>query len=226
MPETSLHSPVHFLISGICGVLAVIVSPLNYTIVALVQPNYSLFNQSISELGSTGAPFGTYISTCFFLSGLFEMTCASGLYPALSRTKHALWGSILIAMAGFFNSTCSGLFPLDPGYSGMLHDATSIIGEVAMIFAPFVLLPAMKSNQEWKGVGKITLIVGIAFLVIVALTPFAGIYNAGEGFVQRIGDFAYYFWLFCIAMKFFRTYKNSIVVINAKGPPNDVNVNE
>jgi hypothetical membrane protein len=208
------QNQIHLIISYICGFLAVLVSPVSYTIIALIQPNYNMLNQSISALGSPGAPFATYISINFILSGIFEMIFASGLYPALGHTKGALWGAILIGCSGFFNSTCSGLFPLDTGISGTIHDIVSIVGEIAMIIAPLVLIPTLKPHSDWNIIRIITIIVELAFIVMICLTIILFLtYNnadVGQGFTQRIGDYAYYFWIFCMAIRMCQLCKKSI----------------
>ncbi len=152
-----MNAKHHLWLSALCGFGAVLISPVNYTTIALLQTGYNLYTQSISELGAVGAPYGTFISICFFISGFFEIGCASGLYSALNRQRGALWGFILIACAGFFNSTCSGIFPLGGGASDLIHDTVSIIGKLGMIFAPFVLLTPMKLQPGWEILRKITI---------------------------------------------------------------------
>ena len=145
----------HLLISSICGYLAIIVSPISYTIVALIQPNYSLFNDSISALGKMGAPFSLYISIMFIIGGICEATLASGIYPVLRRNIWVLLGSLLIAGAGIFNSTGSGIFPEGYPVLGSYHGFVSGIGSNCMFIAPFFFIIGLWKVLNGKICGKL-----------------------------------------------------------------------
>jgi hypothetical membrane protein len=189
------------LISSICGYLAVIVSPISYTIVALIQPNYSLFNQSISSLGEKGAPFSLYISIMFIIGGLMEATLASGIYPALKPNKLVLLGSLLIACAGIFNSSGSGIFPEGYEWTGSMHGLVSKIGVYCMMIAPFIFIIGLRRVEAWKDLRRITILVAILFMTGLALEMVVSYFQSGSGAVQRFEDFTYYFWILCFAIK-------------------------
>ncbi|HMF34647.1 MAG TPA: DUF998 domain-containing protein [Candidatus Lokiarchaeia archaeon] len=205
----------HLGIASNCGFLAIIASPVSYTIVAILQPNYSMWNQSISSLGEVGAPFALYISIMFVIGGFLEVTLASGLYLALKPNKWALLGSILIAGTGFFSSSCSGIFPMGAAWTGTIHSLTSTIGVYCMMIAPFVVLIAMRKQRSWKDLRITTWIVLVLFMVGLGLENVVNFYHTGSGAVQRLEDFTYYFWILCFAVKFKKV---------AQKPPSNIDI--
>ena len=191
----------HLKISSTCGFLAVLASPVSYTIVALIQPGYSLLNNSISSLGAKGAPFSLYISIMFIIGGILEAILASGIYHPNKSNKWVLFGSILISFAGIFNSSGSGIFPEGYPWTGSMHGIVSEIGVYSMMIAPFILIIGWRKIPEWHDMRQITKLVAILFMIGLAMEQLVNYYHFGSGAVQRFEDFTYYFWIFCFALK-------------------------
>ncbi len=130
----------HLKISSICGFLAVLASPVSYTIVALIQPGYSLLNNSISSLGAKGGPFFVVYFDYVHHRRDFRSDFSSGIYHPNKSNKWVLFGSILISFAGIFNSSGSGIFPEGYPWTGSMHGIVSEIGVYSMMIAPFILI--------------------------------------------------------------------------------------
>lgn len=190
---------------AICG----IIGPPIYAIVVItlgsLWTGYSHVTQSMSELGSVGAPHAVVMNTVGFpLLGILLMTFALGLYRGLRNGKSAGIGCTLVALSGGA-VLMTGIFPCDAGCVdvtkiGTTHSVFATISALTMMFAPLAVLPALGSDSRWRNYALFSLIIGIAVAISSALYGFT-VFQAWEGVMQRLSMGIALLWIEVMAIK-------------------------
>lgn len=175
-------------------------------LIGFLYGDYNFLNQSESYLGTSNSPVAVYMNTW---GVIFSLLCIVYAY-ALRKTifKEGLWQLVavwLIVIYGLGEGAGSGLFPYNHignelTLSGKLHSFFSAIGDVAIIFLPFVLLKIFP-KQGFPKLNLYAWFVGISgpVLIIIFLLSRENIVPL-KGLWQRLFLLDYYSLLIVIAI--------------------------
>ncbi|MFB9533407.1 DUF998 domain-containing protein [Nonomuraea roseola] len=173
------------LLSGVIGpaLFAVV-----YSITGALRPGYSAWHHTISTL-SLGDHGWIQIAN-FILYGILTLVFATGLRHALRGGPGALWGPILLAVAGL-GLIAIGPYVTDPvlGYptatpavpsaDGTIHNLVSLI--VFIVFPAAALVLARRfARDQWRGWAPYSIATGILSIAFVLLF-FTAVTAAGGG---------------------------------------------
>jgi hypothetical protein len=166
----------------------------------------------MSVLGGPGSPVARPVSAWWVFIGVLFILFAAGYrrvyISAGRRYRVASW---LIAMYGAGEGIGSGLFPVGRvgGHLtpiGIVHDALGVLGVLAVMALPFVLMRAFSRDNNY-GMRRFSLVVAVSGITAVLLFNLSKIIPASDtvfsyqGFWQRVFIFIYYGYLLVIAYR-------------------------
>jgi len=189
-----------------CGVIFSTLDFVMFNILGFMRPGYNPFTQFISELGETGSSNAHVASIYFFISGIFTILFALGLYIGIKKEKGSIFPPIILILYGIFNSIGTAIFPCDPGcagstFTGLMHLFVSFIALILMCLLPLFSWRSFKKDDNWKQYELLTLVFGI--LIIVLSSIFLIFYSIDLliGLFQRLLYYVFLLWIFLIAVK-------------------------
>jgi hypothetical membrane protein len=185
-----------------------IVGPPIYAIVVFalgsLWPDYSHLRQSMSELGAVDSPYALMMNTAGLpLLGIMVMAFAIGLRRGLRKSRSARFGTFFVALAGGA-IVMTGMFPCDSGCINVTgiriaHRVFATISGIALVLAPFTLIPAISDDNRWRKYAFFSLIVGVIVVVSSTLYGFR-IFEQWKGVTQRLSMGVALLWIEVMAM--------------------------
>lgn len=170
---------------GICGMIAPILFMILVIIGSLLRPDYSQFQNFVSDLGVGSNSYIQNIN--FIIFGLLSICLGLGLRISLTSPsgktfKAGVWMVVLFGLGIIF----AGLFPEDYG-SGVLHTAASALAFLFIIAAQLLIWHGLKGiENNWGMYSKYSLISGLLSIIFLVLLRIAiADYNMYQGLAQR-----------------------------------------
>ena len=175
-------------------------------------PGYNHLRQPMSVLGGPGSPVARPVSVWWVFIGVLFILFAAG-YRRVYLSTGRPYGIVpwLITMYGAGEGIGSGLFPVSRAGGhltpiGIAHDALGVLGVLAVMTLPFILLRAFPREQN-PGMRYFTLAVAASGIITVLLFNFSKVIPekdtvfSYQGFWQRAFVFIYYVYLMVIAYR-------------------------
>jgi len=178
-------------------------------------PGYNHLHDTMSSLGSSVSPVSDIISILWIILGILMVMFAFGFRAAYSTgdkyVKIVFW---LLILYGLGEGLGSGLFKADRvsgSYttSFIVHDILGGAGVVAILILPVIVqkIKPFFSNPGFIRFSRITLILGILFLVLFSLR-FVGnennLLSRYKGLWQRLFILNSYIYISFIAFRMIR----------------------
>jgi len=88
-----------------------------------------------------------------------------------------------------------------------MHLIVSVIGMVFMTFCPIITWKYMKNDERWHNFDKFTLFIGIMIPFLMTLFIISDILGFLIGLTQRILYWTFSLWIFVIALKLLKIFK-------------------
>lgn len=201
------------------GILAPIWLLLGVTIAGSFYPEYSHYNQAMSELGAKGSPTHTLSPIINnYPLGILFMVFGLGIIKTFFSSKLASFSGVLVVMHGL-SSISAGFFSCDAGCNLEAPSAEQNIHNISGLILFFSLL---LSSLMWgfianrclgiKWFGWFSLLCSV---IAIALLPFmASAIESGVGFglYQRLNYGAQALWIFVFSIALLRQKANNIGV--------------
>ncbi|UCG82921.1 MAG: DUF998 domain-containing protein [Dehalococcoidia bacterium] len=192
-------------ISGVLGppIYAILVITLG-----ALWPDYSHVKQSMSELGSVGAPHALVMNTAGLqLLGILLTAFALGLHRGLGSGRSARIGCSLVAISGIA-IFMTGVFQcdahcIDTTKIGITHSIFATISALAMMLSPFALLPALGNDSRWRRYVLFSLMIGIMVAILSGLYGL-DVFEQWKGVMQRLSLGVALLWIEVMAIKLLR----------------------
>jgi hypothetical membrane protein len=173
-------------ISGICGIIAPILFLILVIVGSLLRPDYSQFQNFVSDLGVGSNSYIQNIN--FIIFGLLTICMGMGLRisitdPKSNIFKAGVWMVILFGLGIIF----AGIFPENYG-SGDLHNITSALAFIFIISAQLLIWRGLKNNDStvWGNYRTYCLISGILSIIFVIILKIVMVdYIMYQGLAQR-----------------------------------------
>jgi hypothetical protein len=136
---------------------------------ALITPAYSLIRDSISSLALT--PLGWVQTIGFLAIGLLIEIFTAGLLYNVRRVRLFRLGIALLVLFGFA-LLLIGAFRTDPlgaerTIEGRIHGLAATTAFWIFPIAILVISPSLRSDPDWKGIFRYTIIAGVLAVALV-----------------------------------------------------------
>lgn len=156
---------------AVCGLMAIIVFSVLYSIAASQDPDYTFLENYLSDLGV--GPWAWAFNTALVLSGtLILMFSLLGLYPLLGRSLPARAGSALLAAAGVLLANV-GIFTEDSGDTHLMFSVAFFLTLLAALgVLAYVLYRTGALGRVGTGTSASAFVFGLVLLA-VGLGPFS-----------------------------------------------------
>jgi hypothetical membrane protein len=183
-PNVKNMKKLRFL--GICGIIAPILFLLLVIVGSLLRPDYSQFQNFVSDLGVGSNSYIQNIN--FIIFGILSICLALGLRISIPSPqgisyKAGVWMVVLFGIGVLF----AGVFPENYG-SGDLHNITSASAFLFIIAAQLLIWRGLKSSDSsiWETYRKYCLISGLLSIILVIILKIAMLdYTMYQGLAQR-----------------------------------------
>jgi len=199
-------------IFALFGIISFTFEFVVFSIIGLLRIGYNPLTQYISELGECGAPNSTIVSLLFIFVGILLVFFSISFYYGIKIEKKSWIGPVFLALFSIFDWIGSGIFPCDPGcagktFNGQMHLIVSVIGMVFMTFCSIITWKYMKKDERWHNFDKFTLFIGIMIPFLMTLFIISDILGFLIGLTQRILYWTFSLWIFVIALKLLKIFK-------------------
>ena len=187
---------------AVAGIASPIVLATTAIIVASQRPDYSHVRNTLSELGTVGAPAAAWMNSAGIIPAGFLVTASAlAICRASGRGPWSIAGGILLALGG----TCLAASALSPWrgasmdfsvLTNKLHLIFAMLGFVSISIAPlFFGLHARRSVtlSSW-------FLPSVAAAIGTFVLGFWPIQGNHRGLFQRASLATFYFWLSTICM--------------------------
>ena len=204
MARSTLHRPTSS--TGLLAVLGIIGAALfAAALVALhfLEPEYN--DTPAMSLYALGR-YGGLMMAAFCALGVGYLALAFGLHSAMTASRAARLGSILLGLAGFW-FVVSGVFRVHaPGtpitFSGVMHGLGFIVGIPTLIASILLLSRAFGHGDRWRSFRPSSLTLGLAALILFLIAFFApGIPGMVMVILSRIFAGTFVLWLLLTALR-------------------------
>ena len=171
---------------GICGIIAPVLFLILVIVASLLRPDYSQFQNFVSDLGVGSNSYIQNIN--FIIFGLLSISLGLGLRMSLpspqgNSFKAGVWMVFLFG----FGVLLAGVFPEDYG-SGALHTAASALAFLFIIAAQLLVWNGLKGREksDWGVYPKYSLISGLLSIIFLILLRISiADYTMYQGLAQR-----------------------------------------
>jgi hypothetical membrane protein len=207
MKQINERSTVSIL-TAICGILGPVLYFIVIAVVAYLRPSYSHISQSMSELGSVGAPYAVIINTLGFpLLGLFMIAFSIGIDRGIERNRASKVGPALITLSGLA-LIMTGIFQCDPGcvdvtWVGFTHSIFATAAAISFSIAPIFIAVRQWSDSRWKTYSLFSWIIAIITLLLSILYSL-DIFESYIGLLQRVSMGLPLVWMEIISIRILR----------------------
>ena len=198
-----------------CGVAASLLYALAHdALAALLYPGYSPFSQTISELGSPGAPTRAGVTAVVVVFDLLFAAFGVGVWRAATHSNQALrvTGALLVAWA----ATGPMWFPFPMTARGDIAASTSSVADVMhgvlgavtyLLIAATIVAGAAALGRKFRIYSVVTLLIVFGFAVPYA--PSVSRIAEGEpapwlGVFERVSFFTWLVWVGVLALALIR----------------------
>ena len=198
-------------IGNLCGVLAPLLWACAIIFCGSLRPEYSHFNQYISELGERGSSTEFIMRYAGFVpTGIMHIAFALFLYAAFGKSPLAAIAAALVAINGLARIG-AGLFPCEPGCVGpklllsqQLHSLSAGLGFIALIGAAFAWGIVLRKYRSLRGLSLCSLGCGILGLAFLLLMMWSAEPRAGTGLYERLSSGVLSLWVLAFATRMWR----------------------
>ncbi len=179
----------------------IVIGPLGY-------PGYSSLNQHISEMGASGAPNGTTVSSLFIVTSVLMIAFWLLCLKALPFSGMRAAGLILLAINGL-GLLGAGVYPCDfecaredPTASQQLHDLFGGLGYLSGVLGLFLLAAGLRGLDGWSRLFPLVMscavVAALSFPLIAPEFPW-------HGAAQRVLEAAFMIVIVAMAMRLWRS---------------------
>lgn len=196
------------MLTAICGILGPVFYFIVIAVIGSLHPNYSHISQSMSELGSVGAPYAVIINTLGFpLLGLFLIVFSIGIDRGIERNRASKIGPALVTLSGLA-LIMTGIFRCDPGcidvtWVGDTHSIFAKTAAISFSIAPMFIALRQWADGRWRRYTLFSWLVAIITLLLSMLYSL----NTSElyvGLFQRISMALPLVWIEIMSIKLLR----------------------
>lgn len=204
--------PMGLKFYALCGVIAPILFTLIVTILGFLRPSYSHVSDTISALGSPGAPNAIVQDANFLVTGLLITAFAFGLRRGIPAAKSSR-GPALIGAVGVLTFVGSAFFPLPVGSAAtttniiiaVIHISTALAGFIAFIIATFVFSRLFRKDSMWQGYGTYSRVSGVlATIFLLSFILAEAAQSNLIGVIQRLFVGVMLLWIEVMAIRLLR----------------------
>lgn len=193
------------------GVVAPIWLLLGVTVAGSFYPEYSHFNQAMSELGAKGSPTHTLspllnnypLGVLFILFGL-------AVIKTFPTSKLAIFSGVLIAIHGLA-SFSAGFFSCDiacdleaPSAEQNIHNISGLVLFFSLFISSLIWFFISKRCLGFKWFGWFSLVCSVVAIALLPLMAAAVESGVGFGLYQRLNYGSQVLWLLVFAMVLLR----------------------
>ncbi len=154
--------------------------------------------------------FGWLMNVAFFSGAVGIGALAFLLHGSLARSKSAIAGIILLAIAAvawvFLGAGNIDPEGADATTHGLIHGIGFFLGLPTRLAAPFVLAAAFRRDERWAGHRRLTLALGIAALV----AEVAGFSDLASAVTLRLSLGLWLVWIALTGARFLRPVKPGV----------------
>ncbi len=205
--------PMGLKFYALCGVIAPILFTLIVTILGFLRPSYSHVSNTISELGSPGAPNAIVQDANFLVNGLLITAFAFGLRRGIPAAKSSR-GPALIGALGVVSFVGNAFLPISGAGSAatttqaiidVTHISTAIAGFIAFIIATFVFSRLFRKDSMWQGYGTYSRVSGVlATIFLLSFILAEAAQSNLIGVIQRLFVGVMLLWIEVMAIRLLR----------------------
>jgi hypothetical membrane protein len=190
--------------TGYFGIAAAVVYVVATAAGSLLDPSYSQIQQHVSDLTGTGAPTRAALAPPYFLYNVLAFGAAIALYSALSRSRLAFVGALLLAINSFAGIMMVTFFTEDLGgapttFSGYGHVAFAAVSSLAIVCAAIVYGAAFRKATGWGGLSLFSFVLAAAFVVAAPFAIYATSANSLVGLAERAAIAPFIVWLVVVS---------------------------
>lgn len=177
----------------------------------LLYDGYSFKDQTISELGATGAPTKGLLTALLALDSLFLAAFGVGVLRAAQDKRVLRWAGALIVVVSAIALVVAPFGPMsargaDSGFNGTLHKVYISTNSVLIMVAAGLSAFAFGWRFRLYAVGTITVMLGFgAWAATFASDIEADLATPWVGMIERIDVYAYLAWLAVLAVALIRS---------------------
>jgi hypothetical membrane protein len=183
-----------FLLGGWTAIVWSIMRILVLAMFILLRPDWNPITQTASELGRVGASNAWLFNLLnFYLGGVFLVVFALCLYRALGGGWTSTGATVLLLLSAI-SITIVGFVSLP----SRLHVPLALPFFLAAPVAALLASAALR-QRRWRTYRRISLVVGIVWLLVTAATVLLQSAGLPSGLAQRILQVASTTWFLVIA---------------------------
>ncbi len=193
------------------GVLAPVWLLLGVAFTGSLYPEYSHYNQAMSELGAKGAP--TYQLSPFINNyplGVLFAIFGIGLIKTFTSSMLARLSGFLVLVHGF-SSVCAGYFSCDvgcalesPSLEQNIHNISGLVLYFSLLLSSLIWVFIAKRLLSIKWFGGFSLVSSVIAIGLLPLMATAVESGSGFGLYQRINYGTQALWIFALSVTLLR----------------------
>jgi hypothetical membrane protein len=184
-------------------------------IAVLLWKEYSIADQTVSELFAVHAPTKRIVVFFFIIYALLIYAFSVGVYFSAGKKKAIRMAAILIAGKEVLGLAGTLFFPIHlrgvPGnYSDIMHGVVTAMGVFLFMFTALGF-GAVALGKKIKIYSVLTMVLFILFGVLAGLRQpayAANLPTPGMGILERINIYGYMTWIIVFAYRLFSESKN------------------
>jgi hypothetical membrane protein len=190
---------------ALCGILSPIIYLIAVAIGGFLDPTYSHFGKTVSELVQMGAPNRDLLNIMLVAYNLLIIPFAFGLYYSLKKGLTRILVVVALILTGILGTVVTVFFPLDANgasvtFTGMMH--LVVVGLVVPCTFVFMLgfWNSVKEDGRWGKLGIFSLAVFVVTLVS-GITTAAFVNSDYRGLLERITIGSTLLWIEVVSIK-------------------------
>ena len=198
-------------IGNVCGLLAPVLWASAIIFGGSLRPEYSHFNQYISELDERGSSTELIMRYAAFVpTGLMHIAFAAFLFFAFKDNPVAKFAAMMIAVNGIAR-IAAGMFPCEVGcalprllLSQKLHSLSAGVGFFALISASLLWGIVFRRYQNLRNLSVYSFVSGCLALLFLALMSWSAELRLGTGLYERLSTGLLSLWMLVFAVRLWR----------------------
>ena len=200
------------IVYGLCGILAAILFIIADASGALLQPDYSVIGQAISELIERGAPNKSVLDPLILCFHALVIPFACGLHMHIAASRRGILGPLLLGIAGTLGIVLTLFFPCDPGCEplqsvrGTMHIFIAIPMGFSVLFAILAFSFRFRGDEWWARFSVYSVVTFVTGVLLAAITVVAA-RTSLVGLFERALTVSYLQWYVVVGAALIR-YRN------------------